>query len=105
MQIWEEILNVHPVGVHDNFFDLGGHSLTATQVVSRVINQFQLEIPLQSLFQSPTVAAMALVITQHRDKKLSDAELQKILAELESLSDEDAQRLLANQTRAKDGRN
>ena len=40
VQIWEEALNVHPVGVHDNFFDLGGHSLAATRVISRVIKHF-----------------------------------------------------------------
>ncbi|MGH7770390.1 MAG: non-ribosomal peptide synthetase, partial [Candidatus Binatia bacterium] len=61
-EMWAEILSVDRVGVNDNFFDLGGHSLAATRVVSQVIKQFQLELPLQSLFQSPTVAEMAAVI-------------------------------------------
>ena len=67
--IWEQVLDVRPIGIHDNFFDLGGHSLAATRVVSSVISRFQLEIPLQSLFQSPTVAEMAVIITQNQTRR------------------------------------
>jgi amino acid adenylation domain-containing protein len=70
-QIWEEMLDVHPIGIHDNFFDLGGHSLSATRLVSQVVKHFQLEIPLQSLFQSPTVSEMTTVITEHQERKLT----------------------------------
>jgi len=100
VKIWEALLEVRPIGVHDNFFDLGGHSLAATRVVSQVIKQFQLEIPLQSLFQAPTIAEMANVITEHQGKKLGERELDHILAELETLSEEEAQRLLAVQSGA-----
>jgi amino acid adenylation domain-containing protein len=96
VRIWEKVLAVCPIGVHDKFFDLGGHSLAATRVVSRVIEQFQLEIPFQSLFQSPTVADMAAVITDYEDKRLGEKELEAILDDLESLSDEEAQKLLQN---------
>src|SRR3990172_6913022 len=96
-RIWAEVLSLDQVGIHDNFFDLGGHSLAATRVVSQVIKKFQLEIPLQSLFQSPTVATMAAVIAKHQGKNLGDEELASILTELETLSDEEAERLLANQ--------
>ncbi len=58
-EIWSELLGVEPVGRHDDFFALGGHSLLATQAVSRVRRTFQIEIPLQSLFQSPTLAELA----------------------------------------------
>jgi Phosphopantetheine attachment site len=85
---------VRPVGIHDNFFDLGGHSLSATQVISQVIKQFQLELPLQSLFQSPTVAKMAAVITQNQTKRASEAELPQMLRELEAMTDQEAQRRL-----------
>jgi len=81
--------------MHDNFFDLRGHSLAATQVVSQVIKQFQLEIPLRSLFQSPTVAEMAAVIVENQAKRLGEQDLNAILSQLESLSDEDARRVLA----------
>ena len=94
--IWAGVLSLDQVGIHDNFFDLGGHSLSATRVVSRVIQTFQLEIPLQALFQAPTVADMAAVITESQAKSLDAVELNQIVAELESLSDEEAQRLLAD---------
>jgi len=69
-----------------------------TRVVSQVIKQFQLELPLQSLFQSPTVAEMAAVITQNQAKKAGGQDLNRILSELEALSDEDAQRLLSEKS-------
>ena len=94
-QIWAHVLSLDQVGIHDNFFDLGGHSLAATRVVSRVIKQFQTEVPLQVLFHSPTVADMAAVIAEHQAKKLGDNEIEVILAELESLTDEEAKLLVA----------
>ena len=56
---WEQILGKSRVGVNDNFFDLGGHSLIATQVISRLKNIFQVDIPLRELFETPTVAGLA----------------------------------------------
>jgi len=102
--LWAEVLSLKEVGVHDHFFDLGGHSLTATRVVSRVIKQFQTEVPLQILFQSPTVADMAAVIAEHQAKKLGDNEIEAILAELESLTDEEAKLLLAGAGETRHGR-
>ena len=95
--IWESVLSLDRVGVNDNFFDLGGHSLAATRVVSQVIKQFQLELPLLSLFQSPTVAEMAAVIIEHRGKLLDEEELERLLSELELMSDEEAQQLVAKE--------
>ena len=57
--IWAQILQVDEVGIHDNFFELGGHSLRAVQVISRVSDTFQVELPLRSLFEPPTVAGLA----------------------------------------------
>ncbi len=76
-QIWAEVLSFHQVGIHDNFFDLGGHSLTAAQIIARVVKRFQLELSIQSLFQAPTVAEMAAVITQRQ--ALSHNEVQGLL--------------------------
>ena len=65
-QIWSDILGLDRVGVDDNFFDLGGHSLAAMRIVSRVTDQFNLKMPTQVLFQSPTVRAMAATIAAYQ---------------------------------------
>ncbi|WP_164014774.1 non-ribosomal peptide synthase/polyketide synthase [Pyxidicoccus trucidator] len=57
--IWSELLGVARVGVEDDFFELGGHSLLATQAISRLRESFGVEVPLQRLFEEPTVAAVA----------------------------------------------
>ena len=65
-EIWTEVLGAAELGVHDNFFELGGHSLLATRVISRVRRRFDVDIPLRSLFEAPTVAAMAARIEAAR---------------------------------------
>ena len=64
--IWAEVLKLDTSGIHDNFFDLGGHSLLATQVISRLRELFQVDLPLRSLFESPTVAGLAERIEEAR---------------------------------------
>ena len=97
-QIWETVLEVHPIGIHDNFFDLGGHSLSATRIVSQVIKRFQFEVPASLLFQSPTVAEMAAVLAKYQGKPIREKELVSLLEDLESLSEEEVRRLLEGKT-------
>ena len=62
--IWAETLTVERVGIHDNFFShLGGHSLLATQLMARINDAFRAQLPLQWIFESPTVAEFAEVMT------------------------------------------
>jgi amino acid adenylation domain-containing protein len=91
-RLWCEVLSLDRVGINDSFFELGGDSLSAVRLISAVIKKFQTELPLQILFQSPTIAQMAAIMVTDRAKKLSEVELARIMAELESLTDEDAQR-------------
>lgn len=61
-KIWREVLALEQVGIHDNFFLLGGHSLIAIQVIARVRAAFQVDIPVHMLFLAPTVAQFAAKI-------------------------------------------
>ncbi len=61
-KIWSEVLGVPCVGVNDNFFELGGHSLLATRLLSRARQAFQTNLPLNKLFETPTIAAFAAVV-------------------------------------------
>lgn len=59
VEIWEEILNVHPIGIRDNFFDLGGHSLLSVRLMDRIEQELGKKIPLATLFEEATVERLA----------------------------------------------
>ena len=65
------------VTIYDNFFDLGGHSLLTTQLISRVRELFKVELPLREVFQQPTIAALAIVIEQAQNNS-APSEMPKI---------------------------
>ncbi len=64
--MYTDLLKVPRVSVHDNFFELGGHSLLGIQLMSRVHRDFHVELPLRTLFESPTVAELALLVEQRK---------------------------------------
>lgn len=61
--IWAEVLNVAKVGIYDDFFELGGHSLLVTKVASRIKDKLSIELPLRTLFEVPTIAALGEIIS------------------------------------------
>jgi amino acid adenylation domain-containing protein len=93
-EIWSQLLEVEEVGVHDDFFELGGQSLLAGQVVSRAQKIFEVEVSLRVLFEHPTIAGLAAQIAQAEARKIAPQEMVHLLATLESLSEEEAERLL-----------
>ena len=98
VEIWTEVLGVDQVGINDNFLELGGDSLLAGQIISRVIRAFQVKLPLRTLFEAPTVADMAVAITQSQAKVADPEDIERLLAELEALSAGEAEQLLAEET-------
>jgi phthiocerol/phenolphthiocerol synthesis type-I polyketide synthase E len=81
--IFSELLGIREVGTRDSFFELGGHSLLGLQVLTRVREMFQVELPLRAIFEAPTVAGLARLVDE------------AILQELGEMSDEEAELALA----------
>jgi acyl-coenzyme A synthetase/AMP-(fatty) acid ligase/acyl carrier protein len=104
--IWAEALNLERVGIHDDFFALGGHSLMATQVIARIRTSFDARLPLHALFTSPNIADLALAVGEAlapaASAEADDAELAALLQELEGLSDDEAERLLSTEATPQD---
>ncbi len=71
VQIWSELLNINPVGIKDNFFELGGHSLLAINLMAKIRQQFDRNLPLTTLFSSPTIAELAQVIQSNEEYSYS----------------------------------
>lgn len=95
-RIWVDVLSVDRVSIYDNFFILGGDSLMATRVVSRIRQAFNVELLVPTIFHEPKVADLAAVI----DKELrkggvrDDSEIIKAIEGLEDLTEEEAKRIL-----------
>lgn len=81
--IWEDILKVSPIGVNDPFLDLGGHSLKAAQVITRVQEAFEVTVEMALLLNSPTVAAMAAIVTEGLANQLEGESIGAMLDDLE----------------------
>jgi acyl carrier protein len=96
-EIWQGFLGIQQIGVQDNFFDLGGHSLIAIQIMSRLREAFHVDLPLRSIFETPTIAQLAAVVAQKRaeDQQVAPARIvprqapsiDELLLNLESVSD------------------
>ena len=83
--IWTRLLGINRIGINDNYFELGGDSLLATQLASQVRSVFEVELPLVELFRYPTLAEMSTSIEE------------AIIEQMEDISDEEAEQLLLPQ--------
>jgi amino acid adenylation domain-containing protein len=97
--ICAEVLGIGRVGIYDNFFALGGHSLLVIQVLARVRKSFQVEVSPREMFESPTVAHLALVVVQLQVEQAGIDATDQILTALEQLSEEESTSMLADRTK------
>jgi acyl carrier protein len=88
--IWAEVLGLDNVGVNDAFLELGGDSLLAMQVISRVLARFRVDLPLHDLFDAATVSEMALRLDRVANESPDLHQYRKLLAELEAVTEQEA---------------
>jgi acyl carrier protein len=99
--IWEGVLGIKGIGVYDNFFEMGGHSLMATQLISRVREAFNVELPVKVFFTGdPTIARLADEIEEIRLSQSSDDDIAAMLKDLDELSDEEVKALLESESQS-----
>jgi amino acid adenylation domain-containing protein len=94
-EIYSEILGVERVSVNDNFFELGGHSLLAIRVMSRIREVFDVNLPFQMFFEKPSVAGLALVVTQLQLDEQDESDFASMIEELNHLSSHETREVVS----------
>ena len=93
--IWKDLLGVARVGASDNFFHLGGHSLVATQLVSRIRRTFETPLPLRAVFEAPTVAGLVDALARAAGGRDVVDEIAWAVREVDRMSPEQVRTALA----------
>ncbi|MDF5712386.1 MAG: SDR family oxidoreductase [Rhizonema sp. NSF051] len=103
-EIWQQLLGIEQIGIYDNFFDLGGHSLLATQIISRLRKEFHVDVPLHSLFETPTIFDQVSAVKQIQGlgennsintiQRIDRGNAQQMLGKLDQISDQEVDSLL-----------
>ncbi|WP_414575218.1 amino acid adenylation domain-containing protein [Anabaena sp. CCY 9402-a] len=100
-QLWQSILNVEVSSIYNNFFELGGNSLSATQIITQMRQNLQLDLPIREFFLNPTLTVQVELLKQQWEAKqeikiepIERINPQELLANLDELSDEEVERLL-----------
>jgi acyl carrier protein len=90
-EIWSTLLHRGPIGRHDSFFELGGHSLLAVQVVTKIRDEFNVDISLEQLFSNATIFKLTERVVEARLEQLEEfdeGELEEILARMSDANDD-----------------
>jgi acyl-coenzyme A synthetase/AMP-(fatty) acid ligase/acyl carrier protein len=91
LQIWKQVLRTDQIGIKDNFFEQGGHSLSAIQVIARIREHFDIALSPRTIFEAPTILELAIVVIQTQVMQADDEDIYKLLEELDDLSDQGTQ--------------
>jgi len=94
VEIWMEILGVSQMGVQDSFFERGGHSLLATQLVARVRDVFQIRLPLRTIFENPTIAAIAPILQEMESRPGQTTKIAQALKQIRSMTPDERKSLM-----------
>jgi acyl-CoA synthetase (AMP-forming)/AMP-acid ligase II/NAD(P)-dependent dehydrogenase (short-subunit alcohol dehydrogenase family)/acyl carrier protein len=93
-RIWQEILNISQISVDDNFFEMGGQSLTATQVISRIREFLRVDLQLSTFFKMPTIASLADTLLKQSSSPTNLTKIAELRERLNQMSPEEVQSLL-----------
>jgi acyl carrier protein len=94
-EIWSEILKVTPIGIHDDFFALGGDSLLATRLIFKTRSALHVEIPVRTIFEARTISRLAEYIEATSQAEAEEAErIARLLDQIEQLPDQEVSALL-----------
>jgi len=95
-RLWREVLKLEQVGIQDNFFNLGGHSLIAIKLVTRIRTEFNVELSLADFFNAATIEAVGLKLEEELIEASNPAEIDAILRLLETVEETEAESMLAH---------
>jgi acyl carrier protein len=95
--IWADVLGKDQVGIHDDFFESGGHSILATQLIARLHETFGIEFSLRDFFQSPTVAGMAAAISKNPERQKRIERISELLISVAGYSEDEVDAMLADE--------
>ena len=93
-KVWAESLGIEKVGIEDDFFELGGASVVATQIVSRLRQMFQMDLPAILLFDTPTIEKLARYMIEHEAQPGLTEKTATILKQIEGMTEEEVARSL-----------
>jgi acyl transferase domain-containing protein/aryl carrier-like protein len=96
--MWQELFGIEQVGINDSFFDLGGHSVLATQLVSWLRKTFKIDLPLRTIFEAPTIAEWAEAIARRQIEQAENEQIAQLLAEVTQLTEDEARAAVIAET-------
>jgi len=96
VRVWREVLKLDQVGIQDNFFNLGGHSLIAIKLVTRIRTEFNIELSLADFFAAPTIEALGQKLEEALIEASNSVDIDAILGMLETVEEAEAETMLAH---------